>query len=305
MINKRLVTLLLPSLFLMAGEFGYTQVYVVPPQTAQLRLDRIDYVSKSDGVPVLIRSFHRTEPERGIFGTGWCSNLDVRLLGVGERQPSTLEIKTCGIQKKRTFRKILEAWVEDSSPSRILRAQDGRWEMTEAPYMIFRQDGMLDSFVTDDDVRWYVRRDAKGRPEALDNLKQRPAKFRRNYAGDLEAILDANGKPFVKYGLGAVLTSVEIAGVLETYEYDANGSVSKLTRKPKGGKPSVWNFSYKSDGQLSLARDPDGCTTRWTFEQTQDEWSVLEKKDCQQFEDKPSGERSPKRRSPSMLKRQW
>lgn len=259
-------------------------VFRVDPETAKLEIERVEF--RQQGEPVLVRRFERTEKERGLFGPGWCSNIDKILVGVDSGNPKVLELRECGQKKARTFHKILDAWVEDTSSSRILRKSDGRWELTEAPYPTFRFDGRLDSFQVGQH-RWYVRRDTNGRPEALDNLKTRPMKFRRNVSGDLDAILDSKGQRLVRYELGINLESAEFGGVREAYEYDADGNILRLLRlESRDGKKSadkpvqVWRFSYTNPEWLASAQDPDGCVSRWIFERNGQTTVAREARSC-------------------------
>lgn len=241
-------------------------VYRVHPEAAKLEIERIDYASQS--IPVLVRTFRRLEKERGLFGPAWCSNLDLALLGLEGAQPRQFELHDCQRGQSRIFRKVLDAWVEEGSGSRILRKPDGRWELTEVPFAIFRADGKLESFQTENRVRWYLRRDAAGNLEALDNLKQRPVKFHRNQVGDLDAILDASGKALVKYRLSTMLESTTSNGSTESFEYDADGNILKLTRSRTGDRAQLWRFSYTTAEWVSTIQHPDGCVSRWIFERS-------------------------------------
>lgn len=270
-------------------------VFRVDPETARLEIERVEFRHQGDAV--LVRKFTRSEKERGLFGPGWCSNIDKQLIGVDSGNPKVLELRECGSKKARTFHKILEAWVEDTSSSRILRKSDGRWELTEAPYPTFRFDGRLDSYQVGQH-RWYVRRDSSGRAEALDNLRTKPIKFRRNLSGDLDAILDAKGRRIVRYEFGATLESLETAEfgeIRERYEYDSDGNILKLTRtsltKNRSNQanaadqsatagPRVWRFSYTTPEWLASAQDPDGCTSRWIFERSGSTAIARESRSC-------------------------
>ncbi len=256
------------------------EIFQVSSESARLQFDRIDF--SSQGQPVLQRSFARKEKERGLFGPGWCSNIDVALAGVESASPKVIEMHKCGAEKLRTFHRVLEAWVEDSSSSRILKKADGRWELTEAPHMIFRHDGKLESFSTANQVRWYIRRDADGRPEALDNLKSRPARFRRNLAGDLDAILDSSGRPVVRYELGIMLQKTESKAAIENFEYEADGNVLRLLRRgAQDDRVRIWRFSYTNPEWLSAAQTPDGCNLKWLFDRSGPVAVARESRNCE------------------------
>jgi hypothetical protein len=120
-------------------------IFAVNPETANLIVDRTDYSVNS--VPVITRKFRRLEKERGIFGPGWCSNLDLSLVGADAQNPKQIELHDCQRSPRahsisissvnRVYRRVLDAWVEESSASRILRKHDGRWELIEAPFSTF------------------------------------------------------------------------------------------------------------------------------------------------------------------------
>lgn len=241
-------------------------VFRVHPETVTLLLDRVDFAVKT--TPIVTRSFRRLEKNRGLFGPSWCSNVDLVLNGVDVPQPKVIEIYDCMRGQNRTFHKLLDAWIEDSSASRVLRKPDGRWELAEAPYPTFRHDGKLDSFVSEDNVRWFVRRDSNGRPEGIDNLKVKPIKFRRNLAGDLDAITGAGDKPIVAYTFSTVLTGVQVGSKTERYEYDSQGNVLKVLRTEPGAQARLWRFSYTTPEWVSTARSPDGCVSQWLFDRT-------------------------------------
>lgn len=278
--------------------------FTVNSETAALQISRSDFVAGED---VLVRSFHRSEKDRGLFGAGWCSNIDLRLNGIEgslREASSTLELKVCGVEKPRVFHKVSDAWVEDGLPSRILRKPDGRWELTEYPFPIFSQDGKLESFTVPDQTRWYVRRDSTGRAEALDSMSSsakrgRAVQIRRNLSGDVES-LATGGKILVKYSFGSVLESLE--SVIrydsnqkpireERYEYDGNGNIVRLIIR-ENGAVRLWKLSYANPGWLSMAQGPDGCTRKWIFERldSSEKPTVSETKVCQSLEAQKSAE---------------
>jgi len=255
-------------------------VFQVEPETAVLQIERVDFHSM--GHPVVVRSFSRKEKDRGLFGTGWCSNVDISLAGVESGSPKVIELRQCGALRARNFHKVLDAWVEDSSSSRILKKAGGRWELTEFPHPIFRHDGKLDSFTTAAQVRWHVRRDSGGRPEALDNLKSRPVKFRRNLAGDLDALLDSSGKVIMRYELGLMLVKTDSKDYSENFEYDADGNILRLLRREsRDDILRSWRFSYTNPEWLSAAQTPDGCTSKWLFDRSGPVALARESKNCQ------------------------
>jgi hypothetical protein len=279
-------TLSLAILSLVTPALSEESVFRVDPETAKLEIERVEF--RQQGEPILVRRFARAEKERGLFGPGWCSNIDKILVGVDSGNPKVLELRECGQKRARTFHKILDAWVEDTSSSRILRKSDGRWELTEAPYPTFRFDGRLDSFQAGQH-RWHVRRDSNGRPEALDNLRTRPVKFRRNVSGDLDAILDSKGHRLVRFDLGINLESAEFGGIRESYEYDADGNILRLLRVEsrngavKSDRPvQVWRFSYTNPEWLASAQDPQGCLSRWIFERSGGVSVARESRTCSQ-----------------------
>lgn len=278
-------------------------VFRVDPETATLEIERVEF--RHQGDDVLVRKFTRSEKERGLFGPGWCSNIDKQLIGVESVNPKVLELRECGSKKSRTFHKILEAWVEDTSSSRILKRSDGRWELVEMPYPTFRFDGRLDSYQVGNH-RWYVRRDSSGRAEALDNLREKPVRFRRNLSGDLDGIMDVRGRRVVGYEFGAALASLESAEfgeIRETYEYDADGNILKLKRtsltKSRSNQatignqlafgPRVWRFSYTTPERLASAQEPDGCTSQWIFERSGPTAIARETRSCHQKAEASSG----------------
>ena len=67
------------------------EIFQVEPETASLQIERIDFAS--NGAPVVVRSFSRKEKERGLFGAGWCSNIDVSLAGVESGSPKVIELR--------------------------------------------------------------------------------------------------------------------------------------------------------------------------------------------------------------------
>ncbi len=249
-----------------------TTPFAIEPETAKLMLDRVDY--KNASVPVLERSFRRLQKERGVFGPGWCSNLDLKLSETEDAQPKVIQLHNCMLLGKtaeptRKFRKFLDAWVEPSSASRILRKPDGRWEQTEFPQAIFRRDGMLESFLTTDRMRWHVRRDGSSQLSGLDNLKGKSIQFRRNIAGDLDAILDgATGATILKYRLTTMLESVQAGPLNEIYEYDGDGNVVKLTHARAKSETKFWRFAYTTAEWVSKVHWPDGCVSEWLFERS-------------------------------------
>lgn len=262
------------------GSMHATDIFKVDPETAALQIERVDF--QLHGQPVIVRSFSRKEKEPGLFGNGWCSNIDVNLVGVESGSPKVIELRQCGGLKVRTFHKVLDAWVEDSSSSRILKKSDGRWELTESPHPIFRHDGKLDSFTTSASVRWHVRRDSSGRPEALDNFKLRPIKFRRNLAGDLDALLDSSGKVILRYELGLMLVKTDSKLVTENFEYDGAGNILRLLRRESSDDVvRIWRFSYTNPEWLSAAQTPDGCTSKWLFDRSGSVPIARESKNCE------------------------
>lgn len=261
-----------------AAALDEASVYSVQSETANLILTRTDFSSQK--VPVIQRYFRRQGKERGLFGAGWCSNLDLALTGVDESAPARIELVDCEAGRTRGFRKLLEAWIENSSGSRILKAADGKWQMTDAPYAIFRPDGKLDSFMAENQVRWHVRRDSAANIEALDNLKERPIKFRRGGTGDLEAILDGRGHAIAKYRITTMLQYAEVAGVSESYEYDSDLNVLKLLRNEAGQASRLWRFSYTATEWVSTVNHPDGCISKWVFDRQVTPYVAKETKTC-------------------------
>lgn len=269
-------------------------VFQVNSETANLMVDRVDYAA--NGVPVITRTFRRLEKERGIFGPGWCSNIDLSLVGADAQSPKQVELHDCLRSLRvhstavssvnRIYRKVLDAWVEESSASRILRKHDGRWELTEAPFATFRADGKLESFLASDRVRWYVRRDAGSNIESLDNMKLRSIKFHRNAAGDLDAIVENSGKPIVSYRLATMLELTQVGNNIESYDYDGEGNILRISRGTTKAAPDVWRITYTTPEWVSTVLHPDGCTSKWLFDRSLSDADVpaiaKESKSCKQ-----------------------
>ena len=262
-----LVILTSVSSYSAASEF-----FTIEPETAKLSLERNDY--KIGSVAIVKRSFRRLQKDRGFFGPGWCSNLDLKLSEVEEAQPKVIVLNDCMLLGKtaepnRKFRKFLDAWVEESSASRILRKPDGRWEQTEFPQAIFRRDGQLESFLASDKVRWHLRRDGSSQLSGLDNLKGKSVKFRRNVAGDLDAILDGQSDgALIRYRLTTMLESAQVGQLNEAYEYDADGNLLRLLHSRAAKAPQVWRFAYTTSEWVSKVYWPDGCVSEWLFERS-------------------------------------
>ena len=243
--------------------------FTIEPETAKFNLDRHDY--KVGSTVVVARSFRRLQKDRGLFGPGWCSNLDMKLTEVDGAQPKVILLHDCMLigrthEPVRKFRLFLEAWVEESSASRILRKADGRWEQTEFPQAIFRRDGQLESFMTADRVRWHLRRDGASQISGLDNLKGKSIQFRRNVAGDLDALVDGTGSPLVQYRLTTMLESTKVGSLTERYEYDVDGNLLKLSHSSSKSAFKVWRFAYTTSEWVAKVHWPDGCVSEWLFE---------------------------------------
>lgn len=253
--------------------------FEIDSETARLKVDRVDFEFK--GAPVITRDFRRLQKERGTFGPLWCSNLDLKLTDVEVSQPPMITLHDCkelgkGPNATRRFRKVLEAWVEQNSSSRILKKSDGRWEQTEFPHAIFRSDGVLESFVTSSRMRWTLRRDSHSVLLSLDNLKGDSVKFRRNLAGDLESLVLARGnKTLVQYRLSTLLESVQSGGRKETYEYDTEDNIIKILVSESGRAPRLWRFGYNTPEWVSTVLHPDGCTSKWTSARVAENSAVL------------------------------
>lgn len=249
--------------------------FVIDPETARLKIDRVDFEFKN--TPVVTRVFRRLQKDRGIFGPLWCSNLDLRLTDVEVSQPAMITLHDCselGVSQNssRRFRKVLDAWVEENSASRILKKPDGRWEQTEFPHAVFRADGLLESFNTTSRMRWTLRRDSNSVLISLDNLKGESVKFRRNLAGDLDALVLARGKKtLVQYRLSTLLESAQVAGRTEAYEYDTDGNIFKVLLTESGRTPRLWRLSYMTPEWVSAVLHPDGCTSKWTYAKVGDD----------------------------------
>lgn len=268
--------------------------FKVHPSTASLIVHRVD--TSFQKVPVIQRVYRRFETERGLFGPGWCSNLDLSLKGpagtvlseavvseVDPRKkelPSTLELRDCfraesSDRLRRVFKRTLEAWVEPGSGSRILLKSDGRWQLTEAPHAIFRQDGRLESFQSSDGLRWYVRRDSKSKIDSVDNLRSKAAKIHRNADGDVVSISESGGATLATYRHSVFLASVKKNGVNESYEYDSDDNILKLTLSESGRDSRVWGFSYRTIERVSSVQHADGCVSQWAYEKPIGESSGL------------------------------
>lgn len=276
------LTLLLTS-FVGPGVLA-SEPFRVHPVSTSLIVHRVDYAAKS--TPVIERIFKRFESERGVFGPGWCSNLDLFLRGPAEIEstkkdlPASVELRDCfraesKEQNQRVFKRTHDAWVEARTGARILLKSDGRWQLTEAPHAIFRPDGRLESFQAVDGVRWFLRRDAKSQIDSVDSLKSKAAKFHRDSEGDIVSLSENGGPPLATYRHNVFLMAVKKANVTESYEYDGDDNIIKIALRDSSRSEKAWGISYRSVERVASIHHPGGCVSQWAFEKPIGETSGL------------------------------
>lgn len=216
----------------------------------------------------LLQAYSSRSLQRGLFGWGWCSNLEDAL----EFKNGRVEIRVCPHRarfrfKKQTPRNAVDRFLsglESSSPENPLplfesvTGSDGFIQKTQSQWVWHRPDGSWHSF------------DSNGRPVKKSFIEGGWVEWKYDSKGKLLGVQTQDGK-FIRIGLtGNLVTQVKHPGKTLNFQYESQ----KLVRVDQSGsKPS--RYVYDEHDNLVLLKKNGRQQTKIAYD-SQDRILLLE-----------------------------
>ncbi|MEW6697623.1 MAG: RHS repeat-associated core domain-containing protein [Bacillota bacterium] len=212
----------------------------VNPANGNLVLVEKDLSIPGRGIPVSIsRTFNsRASSQAGIFGYGWTSNLEVRLLDAGSESITLID----GDNTRHIFVQTTDGSYE--APKGIYLKLGKNIDET---YTITQKDGTKINFASN------------GRVTSIVDTNGNTTRFNYNADGKLSTVVDASNRATsVIYGANGYVASItDPANRTVSYEYDAAGNLIQVT--DSANKITV--YSYDSDHNVIGRKDARNIST--------------------------------------------
>lgn len=215
--------------------------------------------SKYHTALVLERTYSSRSLSRGIFGFGWCSNLDLRLDVVS---PDEIAIDRC--TERSIYWRRGEKWVDPTRPSEIL-------EKAGKDYVLIK-DGTRLSFEGQGRLLGWENRLGKVkisyRNDKIDKLEDPIRKWALRFsyrANHLEIALPHNHKLAYEIS-GDDLETVHVDGRLRTrFTYDEDHNLTEIF--DQNHQREIYTYDREKDQLISFQRK-DGCIEIYDYRGT-------------------------------------
>ncbi|MEH6908907.1 DNRLRE domain-containing protein, partial [Neobacillus drentensis] len=217
----------------------------INPSNGNLTLSETDFVISGRGTPLTIeRTYNsRNTIEKGLFGYGWSSNLDVRL----NYAASGPVVYTDGDGTRHFFGEAVEGGyiAQSGSYLNLTRQSDG----------IF--------ILTLEDKTTNITFNNNGRIQSITDLNGNVTTFTYSLSGQLQSIKDASNRTIsISYGSSGYISTITVETRSYRYLQDANGYLTSYTN----AKNITKNYVYDVIGRLTGRKDGRSITTSFTYD---------------------------------------
>lgn len=281
---KTRTTLILLSLFL------------IPKANADIDLRSGAFIkSQQDRLSTLRleRVYHSRSLQKGLFGFGWCTDLDSRIELTSEGELYLWDCHRAGPARflpnsRPTGRGIAEAGLaftsEELPDDRILYTRNVFERKNSGRQQTFDGQGRLSEFIDESGGKWSLRRDADGKILSLQGARE-SLLVEMDPLGEFIRRLEGPSKSRLEYLYDGDRLREVTSPLPKKFEYDPGGN---LTRILEDGRPSVKiRYDVDADRVVSLRRDD--CVQNLTWKKAGPSTRVELTKQC------PG--RAPKRRA--------
>jgi len=226
-------------------DFWYHTEEGINPSNGNLTLLETDFTLFGRGIPLTIeRTYNsRNTKEKGIFGYGWSSNLDVQLTFAA----SGPVIYRDSDGTKHYFGESAEgAYISQSGVYLNLAKQpDGTFILTLA------------------DKTTSITFNQNGRIQSISDPNTNATSFIYNASNQLQSIQDASNRTLnLSYGSTGFISTITVQDRIYRYFQDVNGNLMSYTN----AKNITKNYVYDSIGQLTDRKDGRNITTSITYD---------------------------------------
>jgi YD repeat-containing protein len=217
----------------------------VNPSNGNLTLTEIDLVIPGRGIPLTVeRNYNsRNTVVKGLFGYGWSSNFDARLI-YGVSGP-VVYIDNDGT--RHYFGESIDGgYIAQSGIYLSLSKQlDGTFILTLADQttkLAFNQNGRIQS---------------------ISDLNGNITTYSYNTSGQLQSVQDASGRALsISYGVSGFISTITGENRIYKYSQDVNGYLTTGTN----AKNVTKYYGYDSIGRMTSRNDGRNITTSFTYD---------------------------------------
>lgn len=228
-------------------EFWHVTDEGVNPFNGNFSLLETDFVLSGRGVPLSIeRTYNsRNNLEKGVFGYGWSSNLDMKLT-YAESGPV---VYTESDGTKHYF--------GESAEGEYISASGIYLELAK------QTDGIF--MLTLADKTTFITFNVRGRIQTISDSNGNVTAFSYNTLGQLQSIKDASNRTVsVSYGSSGLISTIAIQNRIYRYTYSTNGNLVSYTN----AKAITKNYQYDAIGRLLSRKDGRNLTTTIIYDTT-------------------------------------
>lgn len=217
----------------------------VNPANGNLVLQETDLSIPGRGIPVsLTRTYNsRNSEAAGMFGYGWTSNLEARIINAGNGPITFVD--------------------GDGTPHIFGQDSDGNYYAYGGIYLTLVKNGDGTYTITQTDGS-KVNFNVSGKIVSIVDTNGNTTSLTYNGSGKLTTVTDASGRATsLAYGTNGYVASVtDPANRTASYDYDTNGNLTKVT----DFSAKAHSFAYDSSHNLTSTTDPNGTNTTLQYD---------------------------------------
>ena len=181
---------------------------------------------------LLSRTYNSRDPRRGLFGVGWTSSLEWKVLSI----PDGFVVVRCADGKRDRYDLAPDGtWVGDFGVHHHLAALNGdRWQLTLAGrrvFLSFNAQGELESIADRNGNVQSIERDSAGRARRLSDGLSRWVELEYGAEDRPRLARDSSGAEvgYVFDEAGRLVRATDPTGAATSYAYDADGRLATIT----------------------------------------------------------------------------